>query len=165
MCEFRLTCYPSCIQSMLSVYDAFDKWNLGCSACCHQVSRQFRSYIKADLQSLIYFTTTVPTVAASVAVLAVLQKSRLYSSKVPYIWTVQQLNYRRPWVQFQLQHQLQYPLSLTKLKTLLSLELERRLFLDLLHFSAATTPVSVTLLAVATKVETPAVSTSGSAKH
>jgi hypothetical protein len=38
-------------------------------------------------------------------------------------------------------------------------------FLDLLHSSAATTPVYVTLLAVATKVETPAVSTSGSAQH
>jgi hypothetical protein len=73
---------------MLLVYDAFNKWDLGCSACFHQVFRQFRSYIKADLQSLISFTTTVPTVQASVAGHAVLRKSRLLSlqSKLPYIW-------------------------------------------------------------------------------
>ena len=153
---------------MLSVYDAFNKWDLGCSACFHQVFRQFRSYIKADLQSLISFTTTVPTVQASVAGHAVLRKSRLLSLQFKVALHLDQSSnssYRRPQVLFQLQHQLQYPWSFTKLTTLLSLQLERRLFLDLLHSSAATTPVYVTLLAVATKVETPAVSTSGSAQH
>ncbi len=153
---------------MLSVYDAFNKWDLGCSACFHQVFRQFRSYIKADLQSLISFTTTVPTVQASVAGHAVLRKSRLLSLQFKVALHLDQSSnsyYRRPQVLFQLQHQLQYPWSFTKLTTLLSLQLERRLFLDLLHSSAAITPVYVTLLAVATKVETPAVSTSGSAQH
>ena len=102
---------------MLSVYDAFNKWNLGCSACCYQVFRQFRSYIKADLQSLIYFTTTVPTVPASVAVHAVLRKSRLLSLQFKVSLHLDQSSnssYRRPQMLLQLQHQLQYPLSLTK---------------------------------------------------
>lgn len=153
---------------MLLVYDAFNKWDLGCSACFHQVFRQFRSYIKADLQSLISFTTTVPTVQASVAGHAVLRKSRLLSLQFKVALHLDQSSnssYRRPQVLFQLQHQLQYPWSFTKLTTLLSLQLERRLFLDLLHSSAATTPVYVTLLAVATHVESPEVSTSGSAQH
>ena len=94
-----------------------------CSACCYEVSRQFRFYIKADLQSLIYFTTTVP---ASAAVPAVLRKSRLLSLQLQLFQGSLHLDlsshstYRRPQVLFQLQHQLQYPLSLTKLKTLLS---------------------------------------------
>ena len=115
---------------MLSVYDAFNKWDLGCSACFHQVFRQFRSYIKADLQSLISFTTTVPTVQASVAGHAVLRKSRLLSLQFKVALHLDQSSnssYRRPQVLFQLQHQLQYPWSFTKLTTLLSLQLERRL--------------------------------------